>query len=200
MERYEPIKVLGEGAFGKVYLMRDRTARSLVCTKVIKIKVSLRGRDRNIRRVDASKPRRPAHTRSPPPALQNIPRKEREACRVEVDLLRRLNHPNIVGYKDSFLSKNKESLCIVMTYCDGGDLAGQIKQAAKSRKLFAEAKILHWCVALEKPVARLFAAIRIPLVDAATPLRPLTPPPSPGSSSWPSACSTCTRTGSCTAT
>ena len=71
MERYEPIKVLGEGAFGKVYLMRDRTARSLVCTKVIKIKVSLRGRDRNVRRVDASKPRRhrPAHTRSPPLAL-----------------------------------------------------------------------------------------------------------------------------------
>ena len=71
MERYEPIKVLGEGAFGKVYLMRDRTARSLVCTKVIKIKVRLRGRDRNIRRVDASKPRRhrPAHTRSPPPAV-----------------------------------------------------------------------------------------------------------------------------------
>lgn len=51
--------------------------------------------------------------------IKNIPKKEREATRVEVDLLRRLNHPNIVRYIDSFLSKNKESLCICMEYCDG---------------------------------------------------------------------------------
>jgi NIMA (never in mitosis gene a)-related kinase len=51
--------------------------------------------------------------------IKNIPKKEREATRVEVDLLRRLNHPNIVRYIDSFLSKNGESLCICMEYCDG---------------------------------------------------------------------------------
>lgn len=51
--------------------------------------------------------------------IKNIPKKEREATRVEVDLLRRLNHPNIVRYVDSFLSKNGESLCICMEYCDG---------------------------------------------------------------------------------
>ena len=38
MEEYEPIRVLGEGAFGKVYLMRQRTQRTLMCVKVIKIK------------------------------------------------------------------------------------------------------------------------------------------------------------------
>ena len=52
MESYEPIRVLGEGAFGKVYLMRQRAQRTLMCVKVIKIK--------------------------------NIPKKEREACRMEV--------------------------------------------------------------------------------------------------------------------
>ena len=67
MEDYEPIKVLGEGSFGKVYLMKHKQNRSLVCTKVIKLK--------------------------------NIPKKEQEACRHEVDLLRRMVHPNIVGYK-----------------------------------------------------------------------------------------------------
>mmetsp|Transcript_31575 Transcript_31575/g.83407 ORF Transcript_31575/g.83407 Transcript_31575/m.83407 type:complete len:111 (+) Transcript_31575:133-465(+) len=110
MDRYEPIKVLGEGAFGKVYLMRQRIERKLLCVKVIKIK--------------------------------NIPRKEREACKMEVDLLRRLNHPNIVGYRESFMHKNKESLCIVMQYCDGGDLCSQIKDAKK--QLFPESKVLHW--------------------------------------------------------
>jgi non-specific serine/threonine protein kinase/NIMA (never in mitosis gene a)-related kinase len=112
MEKYDPIKVLGEGSFGKVYLMRDKVNRKFLCVKVIKIK--------------------------------NIPKKEREATKMEVDLLRRLNHPNIVHYKDSFLSQGGNSLCIAMEYCDGGDLASQIKAAR--RQLFSENKILHWFV------------------------------------------------------
>lgn len=91
IERYDPIRVLGEGSFGKVYLMRDKIKRNFLCVKIIKIK--------------------------------NIPKKEREATKVEVDLLRRLHHPNIVRYIDSFLSKNNESLCICMEYCDGVCLA-----------------------------------------------------------------------------
>jgi len=78
--------------------------------------------------------------------IKNIPKKEREATKMEVDLLKRLHHPNIVGYIDSFLSKNNESLCICMEYCDGGDLASQIKAARKN--LFSESKILHWFVQL----------------------------------------------------
>lgn len=110
MEKYERIQVLGEGSFGKVYLMRNRNERKLVCVKVIKIK--------------------------------NIPRKEREACNMEVDLLKRLNHPNIVGYRESFIAN--EALCIVMQYCDGGDLCDRIKDAKKV--LFPEAQVLHWFV------------------------------------------------------
>lgn len=112
MDQYDPIRVLGEGSFGKVYLMRDKVKRNFVCVKVIKIK--------------------------------NIPKKERDACRMEVELLRRLHHPNIVSYIDSFLNRTKDSLCIVMQYCDGGDLAAQIK-AARHRR-FSERKILHWFV------------------------------------------------------
>ena len=114
IDKYDPIRILGEGSFGKVYLMRDKVRRTFVCVKVIKIK--------------------------------NIPKKEREATKMEVDLLRRLHHPNIVRYIDSFLSKNNESLCICMEYCDGGDLASQIKAAR--RNMFGESKILHWFVQL----------------------------------------------------
>jgi serine/threonine protein kinase len=78
--------------------------------------------------------------------IKNIANKEREAAKAEVELLRRLHHPNIVRYIDSFLSKNHESLCIVMEYCDGGDLASQIKSSFTKRKLFSEDKILHWFV------------------------------------------------------
>ena len=92
LETYEAVKLLGEGSYGKVYLMKDKVRRGLVCVKMIKIK--------------------------------NIPKKEREATRMEVDLLRKLNHPNIVRYVDSFLSKNGETLCICMEYCDGVRSAG----------------------------------------------------------------------------
>lgn len=51
--------------------------------------------------------------------IKNIPKKERDATKVEVDLLKRLHHPNIVRYIDSFLSRNSDSLCICMEYCDG---------------------------------------------------------------------------------
>ncbi|CAN0046489.1 unnamed protein product, partial [Sphacelaria rigidula] len=62
----------------------------------------------------------------------------------KVELLRRLHHPNIVGYRDSFLTPRKEHLCIVMEYCDGGDLSTLIKNAR--RRLFPESKVLHWFV------------------------------------------------------
>ncbi|GMH61864.1 hypothetical protein TL16_g03348 [Triparma laevis f. inornata] len=112
MDNYDPMRVLGEGSFGKVYLMRAKKERTLVCVKVIKLK--------------------------------NIPRKEREACKKEVDLLRRLNHPNICGYRDSFMSRNRDSLCIVMEFCDGGDLSDIIKKARN--QLFTESRILHYFV------------------------------------------------------
>lgn len=38
MERYERLKILGVGSFGKVYLMRHRQERRLVCAKIIRIR------------------------------------------------------------------------------------------------------------------------------------------------------------------
>ncbi|CAM9332534.1 unnamed protein product [Chrysoparadoxa australica] len=110
MDKYEPCKVLGEGSFGKVYLMKDKDTRNLVCTKVIKLK--------------------------------NMPRKEQEATRQEVDLLRRMIHPNIVGYHDSFLYKN--CLCIIMEYCDAGDLGDRVNKA--KGELLPESKVCNWFV------------------------------------------------------
>lgn len=56
--------------------------------------------------------------------------------------MQRLRHPNLVGYQDSFVTKSH--LCIVMTYCDGGDLGARIKQA--NGALLHEAQVLHWFV------------------------------------------------------
>ena len=89
----------------------------------------------------------------------------REACRTEVELMRKLNHPCIVGYRESFLNKNKDTLCIVMSYCDGGDLAAAIENA-KGQK-FSEAKILHWFVQVYRLVFQtLHNPCRTPIVGA----------------------------------
>lgn len=58
--------------------------------------------------------------------------------------MKRLPHPNIVAYKDSFAVQGGDKLCIVMTYCDGGDLSARLEQ--QRGKLLAEDQILHWFV------------------------------------------------------
>ena len=60
---------------------------------------------------------------------QGLPRKEREACKNEVELLKRLNHPNIVGYHDCF--EHGDRLCIVMEYAGGGDILAKINRYRK---------------------------------------------------------------------
>jgi len=56
--------------------------------------------------------------------LDGMSTKEQEGCMQEVNLLRNLNHPNIVAYRDSFFDKGL--LIIIMEYCEVGDLSFQI--------------------------------------------------------------------------
>jgi serine/threonine protein kinase len=110
MEDLESIKMLGQGSFGRVYLMKHKKTCRLLCTKIIKLK--------------------------------DMPEKEKQACRTEVQLMKTLTHPNIVGYHDSFLYRN--CLCITMEYCDGGDLSQRVNMAKGT--LLPESKILTWFV------------------------------------------------------
>lgn len=49
--------------------------------------------------------------------LEGLGAKEQSGCMMEAGLLKNLDHPNIVSYKESFLGNN--SLIIVMEYCEG---------------------------------------------------------------------------------
>jgi NIMA (never in mitosis gene a)-related kinase len=49
--------------------------------------------------------------------------REREAALQEAELLSQLEHPNIVRHQDSFMNPSHDQLCIVMQYCEGGDLS-----------------------------------------------------------------------------
>ena len=51
--------------------------------------------------------------------LDGLQPKEQANCMMEAQLLKNLEHPNIVGYKDSFLDTRSKILVIIMEYCEG---------------------------------------------------------------------------------
>eukprot|EP00928_Gymnodinium_smaydae_P037926 TRINITY_DN26270_c0_g1_i1.p1 TRINITY_DN26270_c0_g1~~TRINITY_DN26270_c0_g1_i1.p1 ORF type:complete len:959 (+),score=95.72 TRINITY_DN26270_c0_g1_i1:107-2983(+) len=69
----------------------------------------------------------------------------------ECMVLSSLEHPFIVQHRESFLENG--CLCIVMDYCDGGDVDKKIKEAKKIGRLFEEARVVHW-------LAQAFLALR----------------------------------------
>jgi len=67
---------------------------------------------------------------------------EREDALKESKVLSQLRHPYIVRYRENFLEDGW--LCIVMDYCEGGDLSDRIKRMKSQRKNFPEEQVLRW--------------------------------------------------------
>lgn len=64
----------------------------------------------------------------------------------EVNLLSKLNHPNILQYFDRILHRETTTLYIITEWCQSGDLGALIKDSRKEGKLFDESfiwKALH---------------------------------------------------------
>ena len=87
--------------------------------------------------------------------LGNLNEKERKAALSEValiqaEVLKGLRHPNVVAYRESFIDEGE--LIIVMEYCEGGDLARQVKTFKDRGEMISEAQIMSWfsqlCLAL----------------------------------------------------
>jgi len=83
--------------------------------------------------------------------LSGLKQKEKESAMMEVNLLRDLDHPNIVAYKQSYFAL--DILIIIMEYCDVGDLSYHIRRRIKNDQYFEETDIFDWfiqiCLALE---------------------------------------------------
>lgn len=69
-------------------------------------------------------------------------KKEQQDAVKEGRLLAKLNHPYIVRYRENF--QQSGWLCIVMDFCEGGDLTGRIKEAKKNRQPIPEGQVLRW--------------------------------------------------------
>lgn len=63
--------------------------------------------------------------------IRSLSQDQRQAAMHESSLLSTLRHICIVGYIDSFL--DGDDMCIVMEYCDGGDM-GQVSTRGSEKK------------------------------------------------------------------
>lgn len=78
-------------------------------------------------------------------SVSQLESKERESAELEVKLLQTLRHPNIVAYKDSFVN-SEDNLCLVMEYCEHGDVYVHLQNAKKAGKLPGEPVIIDWFI------------------------------------------------------
>lgn len=99
--KYKKVRVIGQGVSGRAILAQRRLAVDTDTTSQIES-------DDLLDLVVLKEIR-----------LQQLStEKERELARKEVDILARLNHPNIISYYDSFEEGGK--LYIVQEYAEGG--------------------------------------------------------------------------------
>ena len=64
--------------------------------------------------------------------ISEMPEDERKETLKEAKILEVLNHPNITRFREVYKTK-RGKLCIVMDYCDDGDLQTKVKNQAKKK-------------------------------------------------------------------
>jgi len=74
--------------------------------------------------------------------VMSMEEKDQKKAVLEVNILSTLTHPNIIGYKESYIHDG--FLCIVMEHADGGDLFHQISHARETGYFIEEKVILSW--------------------------------------------------------
>jgi len=131
--QYQKLRLIGSGGFGCVYLVQQSsTAVPLVSSQ----QQQENGRQLVLKEVD----------------LSGMDAMQRQKAEIEAKVLNSLRHPYIVRYWESYATQD-ERFCIIMDYCEGGDLNHYIKQQRQTSETIPEAQVLRWftemCIALK---------------------------------------------------
>ena len=71
---------------------------------------------------------------------------ELEKAIKEANILRELDHPNIISFKGAFKSDQKKQLYIVTEYAEGGDLGQLLSHNYEKNIYFEEKQLLNWLI------------------------------------------------------
>ena len=75
-------------------------------------------------------------------SMKGMSPRDKKATQNEVTILKKLSHPNIVAFHESFIEN--EVLCVVMEYAPGGDLSKAIVMQKKTGRRFPESIVLRY--------------------------------------------------------
>lgn len=85
-ETYHKVRLLGEGSFGKAYLVKgEHTGEYSVIKEIV---------------------------------ISGMTEEEKKDVQKEAEILKSLNHPNIIALKEAYKTK-RGNLCIVMEFANG---------------------------------------------------------------------------------
>jgi len=74
--------------------------------------------------------------------ISRASKQEKDDALKESLVLSSLKHPYIVRYRENFLEDGW--LCIVMDFCEGGDLSDRLKKSKQANKNISEEQLLRW--------------------------------------------------------
>ena len=121
-ELYTQKKLLGEGSFGKVFLIESiNTHLEYACKDI---------------------------------DLSCLTKEEEKLAINEVTILKNCKHPNIISFKEAFITRKPErALHLITEYIDNGDLGKKKSQQKQINKPFEEEILINWliqiCLALK---------------------------------------------------
>lgn len=121
---YQRVQEIGSGSMARAYLVRVNPSSRLADKKMLVMK------EIDFSRMDS---------------------RERKNAEIEVQVLSSFKHPYIVRYHESFV--HDHHVCIVMDYCEGGDLWQFVAHRKRQRAPLGEPQVLRWftqmCLALK---------------------------------------------------
>ena len=82
--------------------------------------------------------------------ILNLSEKQKISSLNEIRVLASIKNKYIINYKEAFLDEKDCSLCLVMEYADGGDLANKIKEYKEKNEYFNEEDIWKIFIQLVK--------------------------------------------------
>lgn len=57
-----------------------------------------------------------------------------------------MQHPNVVSFRDSFIDSATQTICLVMEYCEEGDLLARIDHHRKHKTNFSEQELWSFLI------------------------------------------------------